>query len=63
MTPAEVAALIAAIVSGLQALPQVASAVEGLGAAFVAHKDPTQAVKHLQAIAEAHALGIDPTGL
>lgn len=63
MSPAEILAIGNALVSLIKEAPEVFHAIEGVFASVKAKQDPTPAMKHLQAVAEARALGIDPTGL
>ena len=60
MTELEALALQGAL-AALRALePAIATAVENLVAAFVSKAPLTPALKHLEAVADAKALGLDP---
>lgn len=60
MTPLEVAALEAAAEALKKFAPEIAAAVVNLCTSFVAQKPLTPALKHLEAVADAHALGLNP---
>ena len=63
MTIAEVVAAVSAIVAAVKEVPELVSAVEGVFNALSMKQDPSHALKHLEAVAAAQALGIDPSGL
>ena len=53
-------AALTALVELAKEAPELASAVEGVFNALTSKQDPTPAMKHAQAVAEALELGLDP---
>jgi hypothetical protein len=58
VSTAEILAAVNAIVAAVKEYPALARAVEGVFSSLGAKEDPTPAVKHLEAVAAARALGI-----
>lgn len=63
MNAASIVAMVTAVVDAVRDAPEVIQAIEELFATLRTGDDVTPAVRHLEAVAAAKALGIDSTGL
>ena len=61
MIAEEFMAALGLIVDAAKEVPELVAAIRGVAAALVQKNDPTPAMRHAQAVAEAIELGLDPS--